>query len=351
MSKMKNCYKLLCLILIIAGCKTSGEAPVNIEFINETILPHTSVANQGRTQGCWAFSMASFIESERMISKGDTIRLSAIYQLREKYLQHFEHHYYTNGKDKVRGGSLGHTFFNILEKSGALPLEAYNGLKNGEKRYDHSQLLKTLQGYAKKAVKTNNLPLYKKKAEELLDETIGKVPQTFIYKGVEYTPQSFYDSLGLNPTDYIQLTSFTHHPFNSWFALEVPDNWEQEKFYNIPIDKLENVVRTALENGFTAVWDGDISEKGFYKRDGVALYPSTAITQEERQKGFDKHKTTDDHMMHIIGYAHDTTGKYYYIIKNSWGKYGKYKGLLYMSEDYFRAKTVSVVINKYICNQ
>jgi bleomycin hydrolase len=150
--------------------------------------------------------------------------------------------------------------------------------------------------------------------------------------------------LDFHAEDYIELTSFMHHPFGESFVLEVPDNWEHAPFYNVPIDSMEAYVQRAIRNGQTVAWDGDISEKSFLARSGVAIYSDSLVTQQERQEGFEKFETTDDHMMHIVGTAYDKEGKFYYILKNSWGRVGPYEGLIYMSKEYFRAKTISVVL-------
>ncbi len=335
------------VILLLVACQPNKKVDfVKKKFVNECIIPHTSVRSQGQTQSCWAYTMASMMESERILTHNDTIRISVMYYMREKYLNHFINHYYTKSKDKVRGGSLGHTFLQLYKEIGAIPNEVYTGLRNGSIRHDHSKLVKELQKLADKAVKSKNLALYKEKAEKLLDETLGEVPETFVYNGITYTAKSFADSVGLNPSNYIELTSFSHHPFYKWFVLEVPDNWEHAVFYNLPIDEMEIIVREALSKGRTIAWDGDIHEAGFITGNGIATYHKTSVSQAERQKGFDTFETTDDHMMHIIGTANDEDGKFFYILKNSWGKYGPYKGLVYMSEDYFRAKTISVVVPK-----
>lgn len=343
---MMKSIAIFCLSLGLVACSPVAEKPESIRFVHEHILPHTSVRSQGRTPTCWAYSMASMAESEILRHGNDTVRLSVMYFVREKYMKHFEHHYYSQGKEEINGGSLGHTFLNLWKEKGIVPNGAFTGLKDGSKVHDHSELMKELKRLAKKAVKSKNLSFYREKAEKLLDETLGEVPDTFIYKGMTYTPQSFADYIGFHADSYVEITSFTHHPFHHWFVLEVPDNWEHASFYNLPIDTLETIVRNTLLKGQTLVWDGDISEKGFNAQEGIALYSSSPVTQMERQKGFDCFETTDDHMMHIIGTAYDEQGKFYYILKNSWGKQGPYQGLIYMSEDYFRAKTVSVVIPK-----
>lgn len=341
---MKQFLLVLGALLCLTACSTRKEEYVVLNFTNDILLPHTPVLNQGRTQTCWAYTMASLLESDLMANRSDTLRLSVMYAVRKKYMNQFDAYYYSKGKEEIRGGSLGHSFLNVLEKDGMVPYDVYIGRVENAKYHDHRKLLKELRRLAEKSVNEKNLPLYRKKAEAMLDEYMGKVLEHFIYGGKTYTPQSFADSLKLHTSGYVELASFTHHPFYSWFVLEVPDNWEHSMFYNVPIDSLEAYVDRALRNGQTVAWDGDTSEDGFMPRAGMALYPDSVVTQEERQDGFELFETTDDHMMHIVGMAHDEKGKVYYILKNSWGRKGPYKGLIYMSKEYFRAKTVSVVL-------
>jgi len=342
---------LLGLLLCLSACSSDKEIVEELHFTDDIMLPHTPVRNQGRTQTCWAYAMASLVESDWLVASQDTLRLSVMYEVRKKYMRQFEQFYYSQGKSEIRNGSLGHTFLREWKQHGLVPRDIYKGVAPGTKSPNHRDMLKRLKTMAQKAVDEKNLSLYRSKAEALLDEYMGEVPQHFLYKGKEYTPISFADSLKMNADRYVELTSFTHHPFYTEFVLEVPDNWEYAPFYNVPLDSLENCVKRALAKGQTVVWDGDISEEGFNSRQGVALYPHSFVTQQDRQLAFDHFETTDDHMMHIIGTAHDEKNRFYFILKNSWGKIGPYKGYIYMSLEYFRAKTVSVVIPKEYVSQ
>ena len=343
---MRVSILLVSFVLFLSGCTAEKSTDLPLCFTNDVLLPYTSVRNQGRTQTCWAYTMASMLESEYLSRTSDTVRLSVMYAVRKKYMKQFDLYYYSKGNDEIRGGGLGHSFLQVQKSYGMMPDEAYKGYLPGTQYHDHRVLLKRLRNLAEEAVAKKDILSYRNKAEMLLDEYMGKVPDHFTYRGKEYTAQSFADSLALDANRYIELTSFTHHPFYSWFVLEVPDNWEHTPFYNIPLDTMETYVRNALRGGYTVAWDGDTSEDGFMPRSGVALFPATSVTQQERQQGFENFETTDDHMMHIVGTAYDEKGQLYYILKNSWGKHGPYKGLVYMSQSYFRAKTISVVVPK-----
>ena len=317
--QMKKAVVAIGLGLSLMACAPKGQNAVEAHtFSVDTVYAHTRPLSQGRTSTCWAFASASLMESEWMnVRSEDTLRLSPMYVVRQKYLDQFEAYYYSQGGEEIRGGSLGHTFLRVWRKR-----------------------------LANEAVDSRDLPHYRAEVVALLDREMGAVPQTFLYKGKEYTPRSFADSLGLDPENYVELTSFTHHPFHTSFVLEVPDNWEHAPYYNLPLDELEEVVRQALANGFTVAWDGDVSEETYSAKAGLAEWPQHPVSQEMRQQGFEQYVTTDDHMMHIVGTARDEKGGFYYVLKNSYGRYGAYEGMLYMSEDYFRAKTLSVMLNR-----
>ena len=215
----------------------------------------------------------------------------------------------------------------------------------------------------------------------ILDAYLGKCPEEFTYEGKKYTPLSFAQSLGLNWDDYVSITSFTHHPFYTDFAVEVQDNWRWERSYNVPMDEMMRIIDNALANGYTVAWGGDVSSDGF-TRDGLGIAvddkatqslagsdqakwtkmtpakkksvidslgvkaPEIVPTQELRQQEFDNWTLTDDHGMHIYGLAKDQNGKEYYMVKNSWGETGDYKGIWYMTKAFVAANTMDFLVNK-----
>lgn len=339
-----------CLLLLSASCSSGGVAAPSgggHTFTVDQLAPHTPPLHQGRTSTCWAYATASLLESEWLAAHpGDTLRLSVMYGVRAKYLRQLEAYYYSQGREEVRNGGLGCSFLHAVGEQGIVPLEAYRGCPPGARRHDHRRLLKQLKKLAASAVKERDLPGLRLRAAALLDREMGAVPDTFCYRGTRYTPRSFADSLGSLLSGYVCLTSFSHHPFHKDFVLEVPDNWEHTSCLNLPLDELEQAVRRALAMGHTVAWHGDVSEPGFRARRGTALFPRHPVTQELRQQLWEQFETTDDHMMHLIGTAHDEQGTLYYILKDSYGSYAPYGGLLYMSADYFRAKTLSVLLRR-----
>ncbi len=273
----------------------------------------------------------------------------------------------------------------VLKKYGMVPEDAYPGLNYGEEKHDHYEMATVMESMLKAVVKKPSKKIstaWRRALNGVLDAYMGEVPTEFTYKGKKYTPKSFAESLPVNPDDYVALTSFTHHPFYETSMLEVPDNWLYGQYMNVPLDELKAIADYAVENGFPINWAADVSEGGFKWNKGVALMPKgktqgdmngtelarwvklsdrerandkynfdgpveeEVITQESRQKGFDSQETTDDHGMEIVGYATDQNGKRYYKVKNSWDTNQVYDGFLYVSEPYFQAKTVSMLVHK-----
>ena len=354
------------------------------QFTEVVTVPATPVKNQAATGTCWCFATTSFMESELLrMGKGE-YDLSEMFIVRQKYMNQLQDNYLRRGEGNIGQGSLAHTFKNAYRQVGIVPEEVYKGINYNSERHNHSEMAQYMKAIADVAVKNKKRsPEYDKLIQNLFDTYLGQLPATFTYKGKEYTPKTFAESLGLNMDDYIELTSFTHHPYYVKFDVEVPDNWEHQLMYNLPLDEMIETVDYALNNGFTVCWDGDVSEKGFSFKNGVAInpevkkvedlsntdrarfekmdekerleevykfeqpYPEVKVTPEVRQEGFEAFVTTDDHLMHLTGIAKDQNGTKYYITNNSWGTdRNKFGGYLNMSESFVRAKTIYVMVHK-----
>ena len=351
-----------------------------LQFTTVKEMPITSVKNQASTGTCWCFSTISFLESEilRMGYKGD-LDLSEMYVVSKAYQDKAEKYIRVDGNLNFEQGSSSGDVLTVIKQYGIVPDAVMPGLNYGEKRHMHSELCAGLKGYLSGIVKNPNRRLstaWKNGFKGIVDAYLGECPTEFNYNGKKYTPESYREELKLNIDDYVALTSFTHHPFYTQFALEVCDNWRWEPYYNVPIDELVQIMYNALENGYTIAWASDVSEKGF-TRDGVgnnpdqeaveaagsdqarwvgadpqqkaqqALnVPEVVVTQASRQEGFDNKTTTDDHGMHIFGLAKDQFGKNYFMVKNSWGESGKYKGVWYVTESFVRATTLDILVHK-----
>lgn len=368
-------------MLAFSASATFGQG---YQFTEVVTVPATPVKNQAATGTCWCFATTSFMESELLRMGKGTYDLSEMFIVRQKYMNQLQDNYLRRGDGNIGQGSLSHTFMNAYRQVGIVPEEVYTGINYDSEKHNHSEMVRYMHAIADVAVKTKQRsPEYDKLIANLFDTYLGKLPEKFTYKGKEYTPKSFAESLGLNMDDYIELTSFTHHPYYVKFDVEVPDNWEHSLMYNLPLDEMMQTVDYALNNGYTVCWDGDVSEKGFSFTNGVAInpevkkvenlsntnrarfeklgekerleevfkferpYPEINVTPEVRQAGFESFVTTDDHLMHLTGIAKDQNGTKYYITKNSWGTdRNKFGGYLNMSESFVRAKTIYVMVHK-----
>lgn len=372
---------ILSCMLVFSASAAFGQG---YQFTEVVTVPATPVKNQAATGTCWCFATTSFMESELLRMGKGTYDLSEMFIVRQKYMNQLQDNYLRRGEGNIGQGSLSHTFMNAYRQVGIVPEEVYTGINYDSERHNHSEMVRYMQALADVAVKTKTRsPEYYKLIDNLFDTYLGKLPEKFTYKGKEYTPKSFAESLGLNMDDYIELTSFTHHPYYVKFDVEVPDNWEHSLMYNLPLDEMMETVDHALTNGYTVCWDGDVSEKGFSFTNGVAInpevkkvedlsntdrahfeklgekerleevfkferpYPEVNVTPEVRQAGFESFVTTDDHLMHVTGITKDQNGTKYYITKNSWGTdRNKFGGYLNMSESFVRAKTIYVMVHK-----
>lgn len=359
------------------------KAPEAYNFTTIISLKASPVKNQSRTGTCWCFATTSFFESELIrMGKGE-YDLSEMFIVRYNYVDRLKDNYLRRGKGNLGQGSLSHDFVRVYEKYGIMPEEVYSGLNYGSPTHNHSELNGIIKGIAEVPVKRKNeSEQYHQIVNAVLDTYFGEIPEEFNYKGNTYTAKSFAKNLGINPDDYVEITSFNHFPFYTKGQLEIPDNWRHETFYNVPIDELTEIMDYALENGYTVNWDGDVSEKGFSHRNGVAInpditktedfsetdrarfedmspknileevykfekpFPEIDVNQEIRQAGYESFVSTDDHLMHMTGVVKDQNGAKYYITKNSWGDSGKFGGYLNISESYSKAKVMFIMVHK-----
>ena len=350
------------------------------EFTVVKELPVTSIKNQFRSGTCWCFSALSFIESEVLRTKGQTVDLSEMFVVGKSYHDRAIKYVRLDGNLRFSAGSSFGDVFHVMNDYGIVPQEAMPGFNYGTELPVHGELDAALLGYVEAIAKNPNRQLstaWVKGFDGIVAAYFGEYPETFTVDGVEYTPKSYCEHIGFNMNDYVNLTSFTHHPFYQPFVIEVCDNWRWDSAYNLPIDELMDVMYNAIDKGYTIAWGSDVSEKGF-TRDGIAVVPvdktkvtagsdqekwvgksaeqkeeakadlpeEMSITQEMRQDGYDRKTTTDDHGMHIYGLAKDQNGTNYFIVKNSWGEAGKYKGIWYASDAFVRYKTLNIVVHK-----
>jgi bleomycin hydrolase len=332
----------------------------------------SSVKNQNRSGTCWCFSTQSFLESELMRMGKGNIPLSEMFVVHNMYLEKAVNYVRYQGHAQFGEGGEPHDVINAVRDFGIVPAGIYSGLPQGDSLPVMGEMDAVLKAMLDEVNKLHDGKLsanWFKAFQGALDGYMGSVPAQFTYEGKTYTPQSYAKSLGINPDDYVEITSFTHHPFYTKFALEVPDNWAGGQVYNVPLDEFHQITDNAIQNGYTVEWGADVSEAGFNAKkyslaivpqielgnntasgvkDSVFMYPvaQKEITQEMRQQAFDNLSTTDDHGMQITGMAKDQNGDEFYIVKNSWGTTNFCKGYFYVSAPYFLYKTTSIMVNK-----
>ncbi|MES2130942.1 MAG: C1 family peptidase [Bacteroidota bacterium] len=336
-------------------------------------LDATAVQNQNQTGTCWSFSSMSFFESELIrMGKGKDYNFSEMFVARKAYPLKSDNFVRMHGKNNIGEGGGFSDVVHVIRQFGMVPEEVYTGKKNPKDQHNHSVLEATIKGITAAAVNDNNTKIdfeaVHSTVEATCDAYLGKVPEKFNYKGKEYTPKSYAEATGINPDDYIFLTSFTHHPYYSKFVLEVPDNWNWDQMYNVPLAEFQETMQNAINTGYTFAWAADVSEKGFRFKDGLAIVPEKAyadmteeekgeltkkpqtqfkVTPENRQLAFDNYETQDDHGMHIVGMVKDQNNTPYYIVKNSWGtERNECDGYFYASEAYVLYKTTSIMLHK-----
>ncbi len=379
---MKKLFALFTILFFVGGFVLAQDG---YQFTDIKRLPCTSVKDQASSGTCWSFSTLSFIESEMMrIGKKDVPDLSTMFTVHKCYEEKAMKYVRMQGKTNFGSGGSFHDNLFVMNNFGMMPNDAYQGLCYGEKKHAHGELDNVLKAYVDVIVKNENKSItisWTKGFTGILDAYLGAVPEKFTYKGKSYTPRTFADEVvGLNPDDYVEISSFSHHPMYSKFIIEIPDNWLWESVYNVPLNELTQIMDNAINNGYTIGWGGDVSERGFNYSKGYAVVPDAdvakmtkterekwdkkterektrelnssnpgkekEITQENRQLAFDNQTTTDDHGMHIIGLAKDQLGTKYYIVKNSWDVSEPYEGYFYASEAYVKYKTTSIIVHK-----
>jgi len=357
---------LFCVIVCFAFAKAllAQETTSTYTFTDIIDLEATPVVSQGNTGTCWSFSTSSFLESEIQRINNMVVDLSEIYNVRNTYPTKAENYIMRQGKAQFSEGGLSHDVMNSVAQYGLVPLDAYTGLAPSENRHNHAEMVAVLKAMLDAYVANPGRELSKKwepAISGVLDLYLGENLNKFNYKGKQYTPQSFAQFLKVDPTQYVSLTSFTHKPFYKPFILNIPDNFSNGSFYNLPIDEFVETIDNALDKGFTLTLDCDVSESTFSSKQGVAVIPANKdkakmavlspekernITQTYRQDQFENYNTTDDHLMHITGKAKDQNGTIYYKVKNSWGSNTKQNGYIYMSVSYMKLKAISVLMHK-----
>lgn len=366
---------LVCIVIPTWGQKdkTKEDKEKNKAYQLETKfeVPSTSVKNQQKAGTCWSYAATSFIESELMRMDKGEYDLSEIFFVLYAYLAKAELYIRKQGKGNFSQGGQAHDVMNVVRQHGFIPEIIYPGNTYG-KEHNHTEIENMMQGMLDGVLKSKRNGLTSKwlpSIEAVLTIYFGAIPEQFEFDGKQMSPKSFAErELNFNPEDYIEITSYTHHPFYQKVNLEVPDNWSGDFYYNVPLDELIDIMDNAIKQGYTVCWDGDVSEREFNYRKGLAIVPEKewadkdedeqkalfdeyeperTISQEYRQEKFDNLVSTDDHLMHIIGISMDKNKNKYYLTKNSWAADSNdFGGKLNMSEAYCRLNTVAIMVHK-----
>ncbi|MDD5862569.1 MAG: C1 family peptidase [Prevotella sp.] len=380
---------LLAVVAISGSAKTAKDSVVNKNKPVFTVIkenPITSIKDQNRSGTCWDYSTLSFFESEILKKTGKTYDLCEMFVANKTYMDRAIKAVRMHGDVSFSEGGSSYDPLYCIQHYGICPESAMPapGTLYGDSLANFGEFFKVMTPYVEGIAKSDSKklsPAWKNGLQGILDAYLGKCPDKFVYEGKTYTPQSFAASLGLNWDDYVSITSYTHHPMWSQFAVEVQDNWRWPMSYNVPIEDLTKIIDNAINNGYTIAWGGDVTEDGF-TRSGLGIAydvkkvrsmagtdadrwfklskdekkekldslgvtaPEITPTQQMRQDAFDNWETTDDHGMQIFGLAKDQNGREYYMVKNSWGKYGDYKGIWYMTKNYIAYKTMDFMVNK-----
>lgn len=380
---------LLASALLMGGLSVQAQTQdANAENVFTVVkeLPITSIKDQANSGTCWSYSMLSYLESEvlRNNPKAD-IDFSEMQVVSHSYKDKGDKYIRLHGKLNFGQGGSFYDVLYVMKHYGLVPQKEMEGLNYGTSKNAHNEIASIAEAFLQAIVKNPNgriSPAARQSYNTIIDSYLGVEPQSFQYDGKTYSPKSFVAALGLNADDYVSLTSYTHHPFYSQFAIEIEDNWRGSNSYNLPIAELMQVMDNAIENGYTIAWGTDVSEVGF-TRDGIGVLadveametkgsdqdrwvglsrsakqaeimkmigradcPEAEPTQEYRQDGYDNYSLTDDHGMQIYGIAKNQLGKKFYMVKNSWGEAGKYNGIWYVSENFVAGKTMNIIVNK-----
>jgi len=360
-----HCFVAVVLLSSLLFAQDDEEKKDVHQFTILHNIETTSVKHQGKTGTCWNFATQSFLETELLrMGKGE-YDLSEMYIVRNLYPVKAEKYIRYHGLTNFGQGGQAHDVMIAWERFGIVPEEVYPGRTSSDEKHNHSEMAAVLKSSMDAVINTKGKITgnWNEVCESILDIYLGENPDKFEYNGKEYTAKSFADELGINPDDYVEITSYLHYPFYEKAVLEVPDNWTNSEYFNVPMDDMMSIIDNAIENGYSVAWDGDTSEKTFYRKKGYAVIPidnenkdeeseellpekEKVITQEMREETFDNFQTTDDHLMHLTGIAENQEGTKFYYTKNSWGTKYNYDGYWYMSESFVKLKTIAIMVHK-----
>lgn len=352
----KHSTFLILLLVFFQSCISSSK------FSQTVLVPSTPLKHQKFTGQCWSFTSTSLLEAEALRLGFHIPELSSFFFVYHNYLENADDYLKNQGRSHLNRGDLTFSVLEIFNKYGAVPESIYNGNLASVKRKkemlhrmssenEMNALIRTKLDSIIKNGETNRQHSINS-VKDILNHYIGPAPQEFLYDGEKYTGKEFADTfLPLNAHDYIELTSYSHLPFGQQVVLDIPANWRGKGYLNVPLEQFIKIIDNAIKGGFSLAWDGDIGPDGGFKNNGYVTLKGEyenlpIITQKERQSAFERMTTTDDHNMHLVGITYSKKGEKFYILKNTWGDNYGIDGQWYLSENYFRLRTISVTVHR-----
>jgi bleomycin hydrolase len=345
--------------LVLITCLVTIAQPASLKTVVNNAC--TAVKNQQSTGTCWCFSTTSLVESMALKKGAKQVDISEMFSVRNIYVEKAKNYVLRQGTAQFGEGGLGHDLIRAIARYGAVPEAVYPGKKQGQ-RHNHEKLVVQLKHYVDSVLKQSPISSnWLEGYEAILNNTFGVLPTNFEYEGKSYTPQSYAkEVLHFDANDYVSITSFTHQPYYQSFILQVPDNFSNGSFYNVPLDELTSITKNALLKGYTVMWDADVSNRCFAQDKGFAMLwksgkPTATVsaddeeeiaTAESKQLLYENLTTQDDHLMHIVGVTAIENGKEFFTVKNSWGEIGPFKGFIQVSYNYFNLNTIGIVVPK-----
>jgi bleomycin hydrolase len=345
--KLLSTLFMLTILFVLPAWANDGAGG----FTLRKVVDHSPVISQGSTGTCWSFTATSFLESEILRTGYPETDLSEMFFVYHTYMNKAKKYLLYHGNNNFGQGGQAHDVMDVLRAHGMATDDAFPG-KKVDGRHQHRSLVKELRekvdemNSSRKDFSVEEI----KNLNSILENQLGEIPKKIKMENGRFTPVELREEFKIDPNDFVELTSYTHHPFYKPFVLEVPDNWSHALYYNLPIDELVQIMVYALENDFTVCWDGDTSEKTFSHKNGIADLPEKQkgkVTQNLRQETFYDRTTTDDHLMHVVGLSEDENGQTGFYTKNSWGAgSNNFGGYLNLTEDYVRLKTLAIMVHK-----